>query len=76
MSAQADWKDCDGNAHQPDYDQDHCGVCMPFWGRYPVCPYCKNRLGKRPTGKMYRCVNGACPHHDAIFDTSSRGHTP
>lgn len=26
---------CNGEAHGNPYI-DHCGVCMPFWGRYPV----------------------------------------
>lgn len=23
---------CNGEAHQPGIDYDHCGVCMPSWG--------------------------------------------
>lgn len=30
--------ECSGGAHSGDYDQDHCMICMPYWGNYPVCP--------------------------------------
>lgn len=28
--------ECTGEAHQPGVDYDHCMVCAPHWGRYPV----------------------------------------
>jgi len=34
------FQDCEGQAHDPEVVQDYCMVCMPNWGRYPVCPTC------------------------------------
>lgn len=31
-----EWVECNGQAHQPGVDQDHCMVCMPHWAKYPV----------------------------------------
>ncbi len=33
---EAQWEKCNGEAHKPGVDQDHCGVCMPWWGEYPI----------------------------------------
>lgn len=32
------WVKCDGEAHQPGMGAyyDHCYVCMPHWGKYPI----------------------------------------
>jgi hypothetical protein len=37
------WKKCNGEAHSNPHI-DHCGVCMPYWGDYPVCPDCGRKL--------------------------------
>lgn len=29
--------ECSGEAHSNAYI-DYCGVCLPYWGSYPVCP--------------------------------------
>ena len=31
------WIKCTGEAHNNGFI-DNCAVCMPFWGKYPVCP--------------------------------------
>jgi hypothetical protein len=36
--------ECNGEAHSNPYI-DHCGVCMPYWGRYPM-PVTKDTPGK------------------------------
>jgi hypothetical protein len=42
----AEWKECNGEAHSPEVagNIDHCGICMPYWGSYPICPIHKTRL--------------------------------
>lgn len=35
---------CIGDAHKPNVDMDHCGVCIPWWRKYPTCPNCKWKL--------------------------------
>ncbi len=55
------WLLCDGEAHTNGY-QDHCMVCLPNWGSYPVCPDCGRKL-KRGSGAAIgraRCTNSAC----------------
>ncbi len=37
------WEQCTGEAHSNAYI-DHCHSCVPFWGRYPVCPVHGTRL--------------------------------
>ena len=46
MKLNAKWIKCQGEAHSNPYI-DHCGICMPFWGEYPVCPIDKTRLIKK-----------------------------
>lgn len=38
MKQQARFIDCNGEAHN-NPNIDNCAICMPFWQRYPVCPY-------------------------------------
>jgi hypothetical protein len=34
----ARWVECAGEAHKPGNGMiDNCGVCIPFWQKYPVC---------------------------------------
>jgi hypothetical protein len=40
----AKWIKCNGEAHSNPAGHDHCGVCMPYWGEYPVCPDCGRKL--------------------------------
>lgn len=41
------WVKCNGEAHSNPHI-DHCGVCMPYWGEYPKCPYCgSTKLGNK-----------------------------
>ena len=37
---------CNGEAHNPIVAGciDNCGVCMPFWEWYPICPKHKRKL--------------------------------
>jgi hypothetical protein len=52
MKTQAVWVICTGEAHSNPYI-DNCGVCMPYWGRYPMCPACNKKL--KDTGYCYGC---------------------
>jgi len=38
---QATWVKCNGEAHGNPYI-DHCMICIPYWGEYPICPYCNS----------------------------------
>lgn len=49
----AQWRECEGEAHQNEAHADGCGVCAPFWGRVPTCPDCASGL-LRPRGKRAR----------------------
>jgi len=45
------WVKCTGEAHSNPFI-DHCGVCMPHWGEFPTCPYCKSsRIKEWPSGR-------------------------
>jgi len=46
MEQEAIWIKCNGEAHSPAVAGriDHCGICMPWWEQYPICPDCKKRL--------------------------------
>lgn len=37
------WKECNGEAHSNPYI-DNCMVCLPYWGKYPVCPIHDTKL--------------------------------
>ncbi len=54
----ANWVQFSGQAHDPQIDQDHCGICLPFWGTYPTCTSCGFKLKQTP--KFYRCKNKDC----------------
>lgn len=43
MKSKAEYVKCIGEAHQNPYI-DHCEICMPFWGDYPVCPIHRRKL--------------------------------
>lgn len=49
------WVACQGSAHSKDSQDDHCPVCLPYWGKYPVCGKCGAKMcqGK----KFYTCPN-------------------
>ncbi len=38
MKPKARIKECNGQAHKPNVDQDNCMVCMPRWGTLVLCP--------------------------------------
>lgn len=48
------WIKCNGEAHSNPYI-DNCGICMPFWGDYPICPNDKTRLNEK--GYCKSCKN-------------------
>lgn len=54
------WVKCIGEAHL-NFNIDHCGVCMPWWEWYPVCPTCGNRL-KETTPGDWPLENRDSPH--------------
>lgn len=37
QTVKAIWIKCNGEAHSNPYI-DNCGSCMPFWGKFPICP--------------------------------------
>lgn len=41
---QAIVKNCTGEAHDNEMNYDHCGVCMPGWGKIYLCPKDNKRL--------------------------------
>jgi hypothetical protein len=43
------WIKCNGEAHKREVDYDHCMVCMPWWGEYPICPVCHGGFRKNNT---------------------------
>jgi hypothetical protein len=47
-----EWVECSGEAHSNAFI-DHCMVCMPFWGKYPVCVTCERKC--RETKVFYIC---------------------
>jgi hypothetical protein len=54
------WRKCNGEAHSNPHI-DHCGVCMPWWGVYPLCPYCGTALRRGGTSKA------RCKHCNKFF---------
>lgn len=48
------WRKCNGEAHSNPHI-DHCGVCMPWWGEYPLCPYCGTSPRRNSGGEKARC---------------------
>lgn len=52
MKAYAIYRDCNGEAHD-NPNIDNCMVCLPFWGRYPVCPTDGGKLAE--SGFCKRC---------------------
>jgi len=46
------WEKCSGEAHRNPFI-DHCGECMPYWEKYPVCPVCGEKL--RRTSASFLC---------------------
>ena len=44
---------CSGEAHGNIYI-DNCGVCMPYWGMFPVCPVDNEKL-KHNSGHCGKC---------------------
>jgi hypothetical protein len=52
MKDKAIIKKCDGEAHGNPYI-DNCGICMPFWEYYPLCP--KDHAKLNETGYCPLC---------------------
>jgi hypothetical protein len=52
MKPEPIWVKCKGEAHSNPYI-DNCGVCMPYWETYPICPKCRYKL--TGTGKCTGC---------------------
>jgi hypothetical protein len=46
---EAIWVKCNGEAHQPSAGGmiDHCMICMPYWGSFPICPDCNQKLTEK-----------------------------
>lgn len=61
------WVQCSGEAHEPGNMADHCMVCLPYWGEFPVCNDCgcklpaKHRKVLKPGVVRYFCP--ACRKH-------------
>jgi hypothetical protein len=53
MKPQAKIIMCNGEAHQPGIDYDHCMICLPFWGKIPTCPAHLTKLNQ--TGYCKGC---------------------
>lgn len=47
------WTKCKGEAHTNPYI-DNCLICMPYWEKYPSCPYCKG-VDITEKGKCRNC---------------------
>ena len=62
---------CDGEAHSNGH-QDHCMVCLPYWGSYPTCPDCNVKLKRPRSGSSKaRCTNSACASHNRWFSLAA-----
>lgn len=59
------WRACPSDAHRREDQVDHCGTCAPFWGRYPICHACGDRLEEGRAGH-WRCA--ACQIPIAITE--------
>jgi len=50
---------CTGEAHGPEAagNIDHCFLCMPYWGSYPICPLCEHKAVsiEKPVRFKYKC---------------------
>ncbi len=64
------WKVCNGEAHGNPYI-DHCMVCMPWWGSYPICPYCGKAGYRARTGRM-RMKCALCKRFAEVTDDRGR----
>lgn len=56
MLPKPEWVICHGEAHANEMGYDHCMVCLPYWGKYPVC-----RCGKK-------LKNSKCPSCKIKYD--------
>jgi len=54
------WHICTGEAHKDEAHYDHCMVCLPYWGQYPVCPVCGYKI-QRLNEKVYGNKSGGNP---------------
>jgi predicted RNA-binding Zn-ribbon protein involved in translation (DUF1610 family) len=36
--------------------KDYCGVCLPYWDKFPVCPDCGWKLHQGRLGKIFTCL--------------------
>lgn len=67
----AAWVKCNGEAHRNAYI-DNCGVCMPFWGSYPVCPDCHNSLKRNARGLFGKTAECRFGHGRFAIDERNR----
>ena len=51
----ATWHKCGGEAHSNPAGYDHCMVCLPYWGSYPLCPHCGKSPRHSQTGSKAKC---------------------
>lgn len=56
------WVQCTGEAHKNEIGYDHCMVCIPYWGSYPICPECNRKLKTSQCSKCKQRYNMERPN--------------
>lgn len=72
MLQKAAWIKCEGEAHSNPMI-DHCGICMPYWAEFPVCPSCGEKLRRTKSGIKGKC--DLCKKFYSITDRNIRTST-